>query len=351
MNLTFIKLKKAVLICCLGSLATSASARILRVNNNIGITAEYTSVATAITAALAGDTVYVEPSPINYTETNNFITINRKITIIGNGSFLDTHPGLQTNINDSYFLAYLTFAAGSDASTISGLRFYTLTINDGVNNIMIRRCRFGAGGGVSILGTGSNNSIVENWLQSSISRSASGTGTQIQTNLQFKNNIVTSSGITILLNDLATIENNVVISNTIALNMNGATRSFAYNNIFIGTINNQSGVADALKNNITSSNTLPAGNGNQNNVLMTNVFATYPFVSDGDAMLRTGSPAINAGLFGNGDDIGAFNDGTNRPTFVLGLIPPVIPTIYSVSGVGIINTQFMNVTISTRSNN
>lgn len=349
MNLTFIQLKKAVLIGCFGSLAHSASARILRVNNNIGITAEYTSVVTAVAATLAGDTVYVEPSPINYTETGGIpnITINRKITIIGNGSFLSTHAGLQVNINDSYFVGYFTFAAGSDGSAIYGLRFYNVTINDAVNNITIRRCRVesGGSGGISIQGTGSNNSILENWIGNLISRGSGG----IQTNLSIKNN-VSGAGINILLNDIAIIENNVSIGSP-ALNLNGATRSFAYNNIFIGTINNQSGVADALKNNITSSNTLPAGNGNQNNVLMTNVFTTYPFTTDGGATLRVASPALNAGLFGSGDDIGAFNDGTNRPTFVLGLIPPIVPTIYSVSGVGVVNTQFMNVTISTRSNN
>ena len=47
-------------------------------------------------------------------------------------------------------------------------------------------------------------------------------------------------GITILLNDIAVIENNVTIasagSGAAALNLNGATRSFAYNNIFIGSI-------------------------------------------------------------------------------------------------------------------
>jgi hypothetical protein len=329
-----------------------ASARILRVNNNIGATAEYTSVATAITAALAGDTVYVEPSPINYTEVGGTptITINRKITILGNGSFLSTHPGLQVNSNDSYFVAYLVFAAGSDGSAIYGLRFLNVTINDAVNNITIRRCRTEVSNSITISGTGSNNSIWENWLAGGISRSGSGSG--IQTNLLIRNNIIINYGITVLLNDAAVIENNVVTGNSIALNLNGATRSFAYNNIFIGSINNQStNAADALKNNITSGNTLPTGNGNQNNVLMTNVFATYPFASDGDALLRTGSPALNAGLNGSGDDIGAFNDGTNRPTFVLGLIPPTVPTIYALSGVGVINTQFMNVTISTRSNN
>ena len=107
-----------------------------------------------------------------------------------------------------------------------------------------------------------------------------------------------------------------------------------------------------LQNNITASNTLPAGNGNQNGVSMSTVFTTWPFggTNEANAMLKAGSPAIDAGFYGNGDDIGAYNDGTNRPTYRPGLIPP-FPTIYGLSVGGGNNNTTLNVTISTRANN
>jgi hypothetical protein len=85
------------------------------------------------------------------------------------------------------------------------------------------------------------------------------------------------------------------------------------------------------------------------------VLAALTFTTDSDAQLKVPispaiNPAVNTGKYGSGDDIGAFNNGTSRPTFVLGLIPPY-PTIYALSGGNIITTPTMNVTISTRSNN
>jgi hypothetical protein len=351
--------KRFLLLCGLSAILPTANARILRVNNNIGVTPDlvtlFPKVADAVNAALTGDTVYVEPSPITYDNINGTLSISRKITIVGNGSFLAAagNAGLQSNTNDSYFgCNQVTFAAGSAGTAIYGMRISgNLTINDAVSNITIRRCRFNA---LTITGAASNNSILENWF-SYLSRSAS--AGVFQTNLLIRNNVINSSGattnaITMALDDAAVLENNTVIG---GLDVAKATRTFVFNNIFSSTtpvIRNQSGVAEAFKNNIVTDASLPTGNGNLNNVTIANVFTTYPFsgTNDRDIELRAGSVAIDAGLHGNGDDIGAVNNGTNRQSYIYGMIPP-FPTIYAVSGIGIVNTPNMSVTISSRSNN
>jgi hypothetical protein len=327
-------------------LSMTTFARIWRVNNNIGINADFTTLSAAITAAAAtGDIIYVEPSATSYDE-NTTITVNKQVKIIGNGAFL-VGKGLQVNTNDSKFSnTNITFDVGSEGSTISGITAEGFTVNPTVNTITIQRCRMTS---VLILFEHSNISILENWISGYIVSVGMGS----VTNFFIKNNVVTGY-IDIKTADVATIENNTIISSSYALNLNNNTTVALINNIFQsggGAPTIVPGSSPTYSNNISSDNAIPSTNNNQINVDMTTVLATLPFTSDSDAQLKAGSPALNTGLYGNGDDIGAFSNGTGRPTFVLGLIPPY-PTIYALSGATApVTTPIMNVTISTRSNN
>jgi hypothetical protein len=98
-------------------------------------------------------------------------------------------------------------------------------------------------------------------------------------------------------------------------------------------------------NNMTSNAMLPAGNGNQNNVDMTIVFAKNTGTTDADFVLKAGSPAKGTGY--GGTDMGAFGGTT---PFVMGL-QPAVPAIYQINAPGAPSGSTMNVTFSTKSNN
>jgi hypothetical protein len=346
-------MKKQILISTIfACLSMTSFARIWRVNNNAGFNADFINLTAAITAAAAtGDIIYVEPSATSYDE-NTTVVINKQVKIIGNGSFLTAHAGLQVNSNDSKFTnTTLTFAVGSEGSSIYGITADAFNINATVNTITIQRCRTSS---VFILSAGNSISVLENWIGNILS-----VGAGSITGFKIKNNIV-SGFIDIKTSDAATIENNTVISESYALNLNDNATVAVINNILksgVGAPAAVQGSNATYSNNInittnSSDNSIPITVMNNNQIVANaaTVFALFPFTSDNDAQLLAGSPALNTGLYGSGDDIGAFNNGTGRATFVLGLIPPY-PTIYALSGGNIISTPIMNVTISTRSNN
>ncbi|MEZ4961433.1 MAG: hypothetical protein R2830_16520 [Saprospiraceae bacterium] len=320
---------------------TASFATTWRVNNNANINANFTTLQAAVTGAATGDTLIVEPSSTSY----GTATITKKLTIIGNGSFLSNYPGLQFNNNGS-IVNSLTFQAGSQNSFITGISALEIFIQ--TTNITVHRCRVEGG---YIIVNASNSIVSESWM-------GSGSGIYVQTNnltnLYFQNNVIINGLIIITSNSLSLIENNVVggqASGYISLNN---SNSVLRNNILTSTSTSNlldAGNAD-IQNNISGSNSLPTGNGNQNSVSMSNVFVTWPFsgTNDSHPQLKAGSPAIDAGFYGNGDDIGAYNDGTNRPSYVPALIPP-FPTIYALSVGGGGNNTTLDVTISTRSNN
>ena len=366
-------MKKQVLFSLiLACIAMTANATIWRVNNNPGIslgTNGRTNLYDALTAAVDGDIIYLEPSATSYASA----TINKAVKIIGNGAFLNDlpNPGIpsyQVNTNPSSISGDLSIQ-NSNVSvyglTVSGN--LTITCNSFGCNIAIitvQRCRIGGSvqlaPSISATLPNTNYSILENWIEGGIAH----TNTAIVTDWKIKNNIILNGGVSIQLNDVVVIENNVLCSTTNVLTLANCNNVAVINNILnargSGTL--LSGSANAsFANNIASTVTtgevLPSGNGNQSSVDLLTVFGSFyptgPFAFNpipSSVELRLGSPALNAGLFGSGDDIGAFNNGTNRPTFVLGLIPP-FPTIYALTAPGIVTTPTMTVTISTKSNN
>jgi hypothetical protein len=352
-------MKKQVLMSILvACVAMTSHARIWRVNNNAGVNANFTSLIDAIAAASNDDIIYVEPSPINY-DPGRSIDVNKRLTIIGNGSFLSQHSGLQVNSNDSKLditpmssNGNLFFINGSSGSKVYGIWANAIGVDNGVDNITIQRCR--TSGSIVVLGTCTNITIMENWA--TYIRSEYGPyGGSAVTNLTIKNNIVLGV-IEVKPNDVnVLIENNTVTASFgIAMNLNNNANIVVTNNILLSLGGGPPAVVQGANatyfNNIAHDSSIPSGNGNQLNVAPSTLFNNLSFTFDGDAQLKAGSPAIDMGLNGSGDDIGAFNNGINRPTFILGLIPPY-PTIYTLTVPNVVTTSSMNVTISTKSNN
>src|SRR5690554_5272223 len=88
-----------------------------RVNNIPGIDVDFTTLAAAVTASSAGDTIYVESSPNNYTGS---VSVNKRLTIFGTGYFLsDTaNHNTQWNQNLSNITGTITMAPGSSGSIL-----------------------------------------------------------------------------------------------------------------------------------------------------------------------------------------------------------------------------------------
>jgi len=76
----------------------NASANVITVSNDINKPAQFNSITTAFAAASAGDTLYVYGSPTNYGD----LTINKSITIIGNGFNPRKEVFYHSNLNDIY---------------------------------------------------------------------------------------------------------------------------------------------------------------------------------------------------------------------------------------------------------
>src|SRR5258708_3568687 len=115
-NHTFIRLTKGKNYCCLQVhfrflkhylfmkkifyLCTSflfvgltVSAKIWRVNNNVGVVADFNNVTSAIAAASVGDTIHIEASAAAYASFN----VTKRLVIIGTGYFFtDATPNPKT---------------------------------------------------------------------------------------------------------------------------------------------------------------------------------------------------------------------------------------------------------------
>jgi hypothetical protein len=324
---------KLTLLLLLFTTATFAQT-IRRVNNN-GVTGTniYSTIQAAHDAAVNGDIIYVEGTKTVYAG----FTCTKQLTFIGAGYFLVENGPLQADVLESSINSAVYFNTGSSGSQFYGMHFVggsqTLYIN--TSNITISRNYLQY---VVLGSTLSNILISQNYIYLAISA-----GTAIS-NLTISNNILSSSiG---LSNSVSGLFTNNTITTEVTANSN-ISNFVVSNNIMAGTstlsLNN-----NTFSNNIGASSQFPSGNGNLQNVIMTNVFIADPapaILLDSRWKLKTGSPAIGAGV--GGIDCGAFG-GANP--YVLSGIPPY-PTITSLINSGVGNsTTPINVVISTKSN-
>ena len=105
-NLIFVFLTALLLV------TSSVSAKIWRVNNRVGIVADFTTAQAAHDGANAGDTVFFEPSPTNYGD----ITLTKKLILIGTGYFLDQNLETQWKNNWPATIGHVTFSSNSSSS-------------------------------------------------------------------------------------------------------------------------------------------------------------------------------------------------------------------------------------------
>ncbi len=282
-------------------------------NNNPGADPDYATLQAANDAASNGDTIYVEGSPTDYDGAD----ISKKLVIIGPGYFLTDNDSTQAFGIATTFKDNISFNTGSAGSIITGCKI-TNTINLNVNDISIIRCNVGY---VSCNSEINNILILQNYVNSIYNSyydvtnsvisnnivSGAITFTSASGNLQIVNNVCTYGyGYAISVYN-ASIANNIITNPTYGVMVN--TGNAINNNIFAGAGTN--------------------ANGNQYNVVMANVFVDFSgslnYSDDAKWKLKTGSPAIGAGV--SGVDCGAFGGPT---PYVLSGVPN-LPHIYEAT--------------------
>lgn len=310
--------------------ANNANAKIWRVNNITGINANYTDVNTAINAGttLAGDTIHIEPSPASYGN----ISVSKRVVIIGNGYFLTgtgSNAGLQANTNTSY-ANYFDFLAGSRGSVVEGMQASVIYLEE--HQITVKRNNITSW---TYIYPGCDSCYIQQNCFSGVYYS----GAPVANRIVVTNNVFATYGYGIYWPSTVSgvIENNTFVYYSYMQVWNAQID----NNVYAGgsvQLNN-----NVFFNNICESTEFPAGNSNQQNIVMTNVWLGTGS-SDGQYFLKAGSPALGTGY--GGVDIG-FTGGTN-PYKLSGIVD--VPTIYQLT-VPPTGTSTINVTISTRSNN
>ncbi|MFT3822543.1 MAG: hypothetical protein QM731_01435 [Chitinophagaceae bacterium] len=335
------------------------SAKVWRLNNNIGVVADFTTFQAAIQSAsvVSGDTLYIEPSATEYY--TGSITVSKKLVVLGMGYFHNTdnagfpaNPGLQyAKVTTS--LGYFRLANGANGSVYAGLIIAGVGLTGSASawNLTFERNAF-TGDLNMESGTNDNVTVKKNFFSSCAVRS--------------NTNGVTLSGLTCENNlfygyyarlDLVYLTGtaNIIRNNSISESYYGYNILNAYvvNNIF-GTTAGGTFTNSTVKNNIfTSNQTLPGtATNNQVNILLANIYAGGTGSIDSRFVLKAGSPAIGAGLTVGSvtnPDCGAY--GATDPYKLSGM--PPIPSIYTLTVPTSIpsGSATMNVTFSVRNNN
>jgi len=347
-------MKYLSILFVLMTVSVCANAKIWRVNNNVGVVADFTTFNAAVTAAATGDTLYLEPSATSYA-TSSF-TLAKRLVVIGPGYFLDPanaaepgNAGLQYATKDSR-LEFFYLGAGSDGSKFLGITIIGSFYVNAVSNVSFEKVYFPAG---VYFQSGTIDGFTFRKCFFNNSAALSNAAAAVITNLVMENNIF-YNGAYVTLNTLAGSgnifrNNSVVGGNAFVMN-----NTYIANNIF--GIGSQSTFTNStLKNNLFQINqTLPGtATNNQVSVTMANVFVGGTTGSfDSRTVLKTGSPAIAAGLTVGTvttPDCGAY--GATDPYKLSGI--PNIPSIYALTvPVSIASgTTSMNISFSTKNNN
>lgn len=332
-------MKKTMTMALLLLGAQMTNARIWRVNNTVGVTADFTQPSGAIAAAAPGDTIHIEGSATGYSAIN----MNKRLVIRGAGYFLadaTPNPKTQHNKNGSY-VSTVTIGSGSKGSVIEGLTADYFHINDSLVTVQRNYVGSGlyAGNGQQVHGDTIRNNYIDAGINNSANFKATG--------LFIYNNIIRTS---LNFGIVANVDGYCINNTFTGLGYSFACANFVFqNNIFNGANFGAYLPSNIFYNNMTSNTGLPNTNNNVLSVNLNNVFEGWAsstgFSSDGRYKLKAGSPALNAGILnGSPVDCGAF--GGPAP-YVLSGMPPM-PSIYNITMPAQVNagTSSISITVS-----
>ncbi|MES2647952.1 MAG: hypothetical protein V4717_13820 [Bacteroidota bacterium] len=350
-------MRKILFFAVLGIILSQSSfAKIWRVNNKAGITANFTTLQAAHDSAASGDTIHLEGSPFTY----GGLTCSKKVTIIGAGYYLNENPNTQA-VKQFSQVAAMTLNHGSAGTSIMGLDFKGAGLNIYAGDITVIRNKFSYNGAneddyagiITIYYMNNNGAIGASNINISQNYGVAISNTYPSTGLLITNNYITygtaySFGQTNLglnVNSIALVQNNVFNYG----NITAYNSSFTNNIMLGGTFN---GTGNLTANNIGNANQFGSLNGNKANIDMATVFigTGEGISSDGRWKLKAGSPGIASGYgstAGNPVDIGMYG-GTSK--YVPSGMPP-IPAVYFFENQPIgSNTDPIDVQIKVKSN-
>jgi hypothetical protein len=306
------------------ALGTSpAQAKIWRIDNNGGSPGDFTTAQAAHDAATVAvnDTLYFNGSGTGYGD----LVMTKRLYVFGPGYYLTQNPETQAAPNSAYIgtLRVMPSAAGT---LVTGMSFSI--VNLFASNTLFKR-NYVAYGSNHVLRIGDNNTFfgsytpsnvicVQNWIESNGSYRALWVASGCS-NIIVSNNLIHSNNVgweaVYALSSL--IFSNNIVYGILTTNSTDITNTYLYGGSLGGSGN-------AYHNNISNGTQFPSGNGNIQNQTFANVCVNAGS-PDGVFQLKTGSPAIGAGV--GGVDIGMF--GGTDPYVLSGL--PAIPAIWSFS--------------------
>jgi hypothetical protein len=304
-------------IVCLLVANTGYAQNHWRVNNALGIDADFTTIQAAFDTASANDIVYIEGTNIPYASA----TLNKPLTVIGPGYFLASNDSTQANLSSS-LIGEITLGSASTGSYLAGLTMNTLYLwssnviieRNNITSIYIGWNGFDVGsvvirqnyiGSIDDHGSYTSAIIENNIVTSGI------TSSQMATWLIYNNTIQTGWGVSIQVYN-SSIKNNI-IKNT-----------YPSNDYYC--INTDPTRNNNIKYNICNKlpNTQPPPPENLWGVDMTQVIAG---TGNNETRFYLIEGSLATGYGENGIDCGAFG---NITPYVLSGMPPV-PHIFKAS--------------------
>ncbi|MCA0362993.1 MAG: hypothetical protein LCH67_03050 [Bacteroidetes bacterium] len=312
-------------------------ATVRRVNNNVGVELVPNIVYSAFKAAhddsSPGDTIYIEPSNINYIFTDG---ISKRLVIIGNGYNIGTNAGLVNPLPQNTFESkvqgfesaggggLLKIKVGAQNSSLIGLSFQNSVVIE-CGDVLIERCQFIPNINLRL---NSNNNLVKSCFTKQF---GSTHGAIIGTG---QNNTIENC----ILGDGVADLTGITVSQSVIDGISNITNGNFTNCIVNSSI---SGVNNTYAHCLKIGDTFPTPgiNNNIENIVLADVFVVSNPLSgngtqDKDYQLKVGSAAIGTGF--GGVDMGAFGGAT---PYRLSGQPPV----------PVVTNLFLNATGSTTS--
>ena len=345
-------MKKLMLILMLmATILIHADAKVWRVNNSLGVQADFTTLPAAVAGAAAGDTLYMEGSATAYDGT----TIAKKLTLIGPGYYLSDAANTKTQWNQySATVGHLVFAPGSAGSKCAGLYMNAYQyLNE--QKITIERCFvaqivFGNGKDINC----DHDTVRQCVIAAALICQPSG-GTFSAKEEMVYNNLINSGAD--FVNSPANVSVYFINNDFLANGVSFKCQNCVYqNNIFYNPFFGAYGTSNYFTNNIVTTSSASSGiaEGNDNkfdiawNTLMVTASPNYynppsGFSHDGQFQLTAGSAAAGAGtISGTSIDCGAF--GGVAPYVLSGM--PNIPSIYALTVPQQVNNGTATISIS-----
>jgi len=301
----------------LGILASNVQAKIWRVNSNTNFNADFPSLQLAINTATAGDTLYIEGSSIDYSESNSYIDITKKLVLIGPGYFLADNDSTQFSKMGANIVSGINIYPAASGTILEGLKITDIQI--GANNITLQRNNisniwlgtyFSVAKGYGINLSIANPTIKQNYIRATVYDIAT------ITNGLVSNNIVLGMIELTITSSNYIIENNIVMGGMVIIPQNPKSSIFAYYSLIQNNI---------CKYDILSTSTFNIVSNNFKN-LQDTIDAEFIGGSIPDKKFMLAKTSVAKGAADNGLDCGPF---AGADAYVLSGLPP-IPHIWFI---------------------